>query len=67
MSMVYWSLMKSSLRIRFLQITSSLSETEFFLLMMLVDLFNSNERGEKFEPIGKFDTNYIFNKIFTFR
>ena len=21
---------------------------------------------EKFEPIGKFETNYIFNKIFTF-
>ena len=28
--------------------------------------FNSNERAEKFEPIGKFETNYIFNKIFTF-
>ena len=29
-------------------------------------LFNSNERGEAFEPIARYDTNYIFNKIFTF-
>ena len=28
--------------------------------------FNSNERAEPFEPIAKYDTNYIFNKIFTF-
>lgn len=28
--------------------------------------FNSNERAEKFEPIGKFESNYVFNKVFTF-
>jgi len=28
--------------------------------------FNSNERPEKFEPVGKFETNYVFNKVFTF-
>ena len=28
--------------------------------------FNSNERSERFEPIGNFETNHVFNKIFTF-
>ena len=28
--------------------------------------FNSNERAEAFEPVGKFETNYVFNKVFTF-
>ena len=28
--------------------------------------FNSNERAEAFEPIARYDSNYIFNKVFTF-
>ena len=28
--------------------------------------FNSNERAEPFEPVARYDSNYIFNKVFTF-
>ena len=34
--------------------------------MMLVDSSTVMKEPEKFEPVGKFETNYIFNKIFTF-
>ena len=28
--------------------------------------FNSNERAEQFEPIATYESNYVFNKVFTF-
>ena len=28
--------------------------------------FNSNERAEQFEPIASYESNYVFNKVFTF-
>ena len=30
------------------------------------DQFNSNARAEPFEPIARFESNYVFNKVFTF-
>ena len=30
------------------------------------NLFESNERAEAFEPVATYESNYVFNKIFTF-
>ena len=54
------------MKINFLLIISNQLETEFFPIDDISGFFFSNERGEPFEDISSFETNYIFNKVFTF-